>query len=105
MVMLDGGWLQWDYQLGTFRGQANGITYGVFGGQFTAASDIAAAIGESLSQEHLDELEVERVADLASQAFELSRQLNELLVRAPKALDKADVTAIVDAVFPAAEKQ
>lgn len=33
MIEIEGGWAQWDYQIGTYRAEVNGVIYGTYTGE------------------------------------------------------------------------
>ena len=62
MVRLDDTtWLQWDWQIGTFRGEKDGVIYGEFTGEHSTAESLVAAMGVTLTDEQLADLKAERV--------------------------------------------
>src|ERR1051326_3946235 len=62
MIQLPNRQVQWDSDLGTFRGQVNGLTVGTHGGQFIRAEAWAAAASVELTQAQIDVLSAERDA-------------------------------------------
>lgn len=58
MILFDGGWAQWDYQIGTFRAEFDGVIYGVYTGEYPTAAALSAVI--PLSTDQAAELEAER---------------------------------------------
>lgn len=63
MLTLSNGWVQWDYQLSTFRGELDGKLFGVFGGEYLTAADWVAASGMSLNPDEVAALDAEKTAD------------------------------------------
>lgn len=61
MVKLDDTtWLQWDWQIGTFRGEKDGIVYGLFTDEHPTAESLIAAMGVALTDEQLADLQAEK---------------------------------------------
>lgn len=98
MIPLPNGWLQWDYQIATFRGEIDGRIFGGFGGEFTTPQDLAAAAGVSVSPEGLAELTADREADIDSQSQQFNAEFDALLLRKPASVDAAALVQKVDAV-------
>lgn len=65
---------QWDYQLGTFRAEVDGVVYGRFTGEFLHASDLLAAAG--LPAELAPSLEAEKAAWESTRPAEEEKQID-----------------------------
>ena len=49
-------WIQWDYQIKTFRAEINGIIYGKYSYEFETLESIISFLNIELNQEQIDEL-------------------------------------------------
>jgi hypothetical protein len=63
MINLADGWVQYDNQIGTFRGQKNGLVYGSFTGEFTEAEHLLDAMDVILDDQELNDLKNEKVGE------------------------------------------
>lgn len=62
-IEIENGWLQYDNQIGTFRGMKDGVLYGTFTNEITTAQALADAMGVILSAQELSELQAEKVEE------------------------------------------
>jgi hypothetical protein len=60
MINIKNGWLQYDNQIGTFRGERNGVVYGAFTGEFSTAEDLLIAMDVTLTEQELIDLKAEK---------------------------------------------
>ncbi len=61
-IKIEGGWVQYDNQIGTFRGEKDGAIYGAFTGEFVEAEHLLDAMDVTLTEQELDDLKNEKVA-------------------------------------------
>lgn len=61
-IQLENGWVQWDWQIGTFRAEINGVITGNFTGDIMTAAELAARLLPEtvLTPEQITELELEK---------------------------------------------
>ena len=59
-IQIENGWLQYDNQIGTFRGERNGVIYGTYTNEFETAEELVSAIDVTLSQNEISDLEHEK---------------------------------------------
>jgi hypothetical protein len=83
------GWCQWDYQLGTMRGEVDDVTIGVHGGEFVSAQAWADAAGIRLSAEDIAQLDGDQQRDVASAEAVFEARLAEVVKRRPQSMDSA----------------
>lgn len=57
----DSTWLQWDWQIGTFRGEKDGVIFGAYTDEHQTAESLVEAMGVELSVEQMADLKAERV--------------------------------------------
>lgn len=60
MIKRDDFWVQYDGQIGTFRGERNGVIYGSYTNEFQEASQILALMHVTLTQEEMADLNAEK---------------------------------------------
>lgn len=60
MIKRDDFWVQYDEQIGTFRGERNGVIYGSYTNEFQEASQILALMHVTLTQEEMADLNAEK---------------------------------------------
>jgi hypothetical protein len=56
----DTTWLQWDWQIGTFRGEKDGVIYGEYTGEHITAESLIHEMGVTLTEEQLADLKAEK---------------------------------------------
>lgn len=60
MIAIPGGWAQWDYQIGTFRAEVDGVVHGAFTGDIGTVEALAAVLlsahGIELTADELEAL-------------------------------------------------
>jgi len=54
------GWMQYDNQIGTFRGEKDGVIYGTYTNEITTAQALADAMGVELTEQELADLQAEK---------------------------------------------
>jgi hypothetical protein len=60
MIAIEGGWAQWDYQIGTYRAEVNGVIYGVFTDEISTVNEFEAILGVEFSEQDRQDLEAEK---------------------------------------------
>lgn len=90
MVTYKTFWVQWDYQIGTYRGSANNKIFGVTTGQFMTPGDICAAMGVVITAAETDELLTDQ--KMANLAVQITKDIQTSDVQV-----KAQVTQVQDA--------
>lgn len=60
MIVYPTYWVQYDYQLGTYRGLISGTIYGYYTNQYTTPAAIASAMGITLSSQDIADLQSEK---------------------------------------------
>jgi hypothetical protein len=60
-IQIENGWLQYDYQLGTFRGEHNGLIYGNYSNEHETAFSLVDAMDVELTEQELADLQSEKV--------------------------------------------
>ena len=60
MIAIEGGWAQWDYQIGTYRAEVNGVVYGVFTDEIGTVNELEAILGVEFSEQDQQDLEAEK---------------------------------------------
>jgi hypothetical protein len=55
------GWMQYDNQIGTFRGMKNGVIYGTYTNEITTAQQLSDEMDAMLTIEQIAELQAEKV--------------------------------------------
>lgn len=61
-IQIENGWLQYDNQIGTFRGEVSGVTYGNYTNEFSTAESLLEAIGITLNISDLENLAAEKAS-------------------------------------------
>lgn len=59
-IEIKNGWMQYDNQVGTFRGVCDGVVYGTYTDEIITAQALADAMGVSLTETQLADLEAEK---------------------------------------------
>lgn len=60
MIRHNDFWIQYDYQIRTFRGEKDGVVHGVYEDEFTDIDSICSVMGVSVSDEEKVELSFEK---------------------------------------------
>lgn len=63
MITFANGWAQWDYQIGTFRAQVDGVIYGTVARQYLTVEALSAACGVAFDPEQVSDLMAEKAAN------------------------------------------
>lgn len=82
-------WVQWDYQIGTYRGAVNGKIFGIKSGQFMTPGDVCAAMGVVITAAETDELLTDQ--KMANLAVQITKDIQTSDVQV-----KAQVTQVQD---------
>lgn len=62
-IQIENGWVQYDNQIGTFRGERNGVIYGEYTGEFSTAINLIVAMNVSIKEKELEDLQNEKVGE------------------------------------------
>lgn len=60
MIKIENGWMQYDHQIGTFRGEKSGTVYGLYTGEIETAQALVDAMGVTLTEQELADLKAEK---------------------------------------------